>query len=136
MEQGRAAESGCTLEKRKGQRDAGLFVSATILNEDADMIAVTVSFQFGEEFDPVRLQQIAQVARAKFEGLPGLRSKAFTIDAARRQAFNFYVWESEAAARAFFTPQAIEGVSKIYGVTPTIEYLVLATLVENPPLRQ
>jgi len=100
------------------------------------MIAVTVVFQFGDEFDAVRLQQIAQAARAKFEGLPGLRSKAFTIDAALRQAFNFYVWESEAAARAFFTPQAIEGVSKIYGVTPTIEYLVLATLVENPPLRQ
>lgn len=100
------------------------------------MIAVTVRFEFGDDFNEVRLQQIAQAARAKFEGLPGLRSKAFTIDAARRQAFNFYVWESEEAARAFFTPQAIEGVSKIYGVTLTIEYLVLATLVENPPLRR
>ena len=97
------------------------------------MIAVTVAFQFGDEFDAARLQQIAQVASAKFEGLPGLRSKAFTIDAARRQAFNFYVWESEAAARAFFTPQAIEGVAKVYGVMPTVEYLPLAALVENRP---
>lgn len=95
------------------------------------MIAVTVAFQFGDEFDAARLQQIAQAARAKFEGLPGLRSKAFTINAARRQAFNFYVWESETAARAFFTPQAIEGVAKVYGVMPTIEYLPLAALVEN-----
>ena len=97
------------------------------------MIAVTVTFQFGDEFDAVRLQQIAMAARAKFEGLQGLHSKAFTIDAARRQAFNFYVWESGAAARAFFTPQAIEGVAKVYGVTPTIEYLTLATLVDNRP---
>jgi hypothetical protein len=95
------------------------------------MIAVTVVFQFGDEFDAVRLQQIAQAARAKFEGLPGLRSKAFTIDAALRQAFNFYVWESEAAARAFFTPQAIEGVAKVYGVLPTVEFLPLAAFVEN-----
>lgn len=95
------------------------------------MIAVNVRFEFGDDFNEVRLQQIAQVARAKFEGLPGLRSKAFTIDAARRQAFNFYVWESEAAARAFLTPQAIEGVAKVYGVIPTIEYLALAALVEN-----
>lgn len=97
------------------------------------MIAVNVRFEFGDDFNEVRLQQIAQVARAKFEGLPGLRSKAFTIDAARRQAFNFYVWESEAAARAFFTPQAVEGVAKVYGVAPTIEYLVLAALVDNRP---
>lgn len=95
------------------------------------MIAVTVTFQFGDDFDAVRLQQIAQVARAKFEGMPGLRSKAFTIDAEGRRAFNFYVWEAEAAARAFFTQQAIEGVAKVYGVTPTIEYLVLAELVDN-----
>jgi hypothetical protein len=95
------------------------------------MIAVTVTFQFGDEFDAARLRQIAQAARAKFEGLPELRSKAFTIDTARRQAFNFYVWESEAAARAFFMPQAIEGVAKVYGVMPTVEYLPLAALVEN-----
>lgn len=102
-------------------------------NKETHMIAVTVTFQFGDEFDAVRLQQIAMAARAKFEGLQGLHSKAFTIDAARRQAFNFYVWESGAAARAFFTPQAIEGVAKVYGVTPTIEYLTLATLVDNRP---
>jgi hypothetical protein len=99
------------------------------------VIAVTVEFRFGDDFDAARLQQIAQMARGKFEGLPGLRSKAFTIDAAGRRAFNFYVWESEPAARAFFTPQAVEGVARVYGVTPTIEYLVLAAAVENPPHR-
>lgn len=95
------------------------------------MIAVTVTFQFGDEFDAVRLQQLAQAARGKFEGMPGLWSKAFTIDSEGRRAFNFYVWESEQAARAFFTPQAIEGVAKVYGVVPTIEYLPIAALVDN-----
>ena|SRR6188508_2286596 len=99
------------------------------------MIAVMVRFQYENEFNEVRLQHIAEGARSKFEGMPGLRSKAFTIDAVKRQALNFYVWESEDAALKFFSPQMIDGVAKIYGARPSIEYLKLATLVENPPSR-
>ena len=97
------------------------------------MIAVMVRFQYDNEFNEARLQQIAESARSKFLGMPGLRSKTFTVDAARRQALNFYVWESEEAAQKFYSPQMIEGVAKIYGVRPSIEYLKLAALVENPP---
>ena len=97
------------------------------------MIAVMVRFQYENEFNEAHLQQIAEGARSKFQGMPGLRSKAFTVDAARRQALNFYVWESEDAARKFYSPQMIDGVAKIYGVRPSIEYVKLAALVENPP---
>ena len=97
------------------------------------MIAVMVRFQYENDFNEARLQQIADGARSKFQGMPGVRSKAFTLDAARRQALNFYVWESEDAARNFYSPQMIEGVTKLYGVRPSIEYLKLAALVENPP---
>ncbi len=97
------------------------------------MIAVMVRFQYENEFNEARLQQIADSARSKFQGMPGVRSKAFTLDATRRQALNFYVWESEDAARNFYSPQMIEGVTKLYGVRPSIEYLKLAALVENPP---
>jgi heme-degrading monooxygenase HmoA len=97
------------------------------------MIAVIVRFEYETEFNEAHLQQIAEGARSKFQGMPGLRSKAFTVDAMRRQALNFYVWESEEAARKFFSPQMIDGVTKIYGVRPSIDYLKLATLVENPP---
>jgi heme-degrading monooxygenase HmoA len=97
------------------------------------MIVVMVRFQYENEFNEARLQQIAEGARGKFQGMPGLRSKAFTVDAARRQAVNFYVWETEDAARKFYSPQMMEGVTKLYGVRPSIEYLKLAALVENPP---
>jgi hypothetical protein len=96
------------------------------------MVAVMVRFQFENEFNETRLQHIAEGARNKFQGMPGLRSKAFTVDAAKRQALNFYIWESEDAARKFYSPQMIDGVATIYGVRPTIEYLKLAVLVENP----
>jgi len=97
------------------------------------MIAVMVRFQYDAEFNEAHLQQIAEGARSKFQGMPGLRSKAFTVDVAKRQALNFYIWESEDAARKFFSPQMIDGVAKIYGVRPSIDYVKLATLVENPP---
>ncbi len=97
------------------------------------MIVVMVRFQYENEFNEARLQQIAEGARSKFEGMPGLRSKAFTVDAARRQALNFYVWESEDVARKFYSPQTIDEIAKIYGVRPSIEYVKLAALVENPP---
>jgi hypothetical protein len=60
-----------------------------------------------------------------------LRSKTFTIDASKREAVNFYVWESEEAAKAFFTGEVLDEVSRIYGVRPEIELVQIAELVAN-----
>ena len=97
------------------------------------MIAATVRFRYENGFDEARLRQIAESASGKFKGMPGLRSKAFTVNPAAREALNFYIWETETAARAFYTPENVERIGGIYGVRPTIEYLELATLVENMP---
>lgn len=96
------------------------------------MIGVLVTFHYGTDFDPAKLQKIAEGARAQFAGMAGLRSKAFTIDAEQRSAVNFYVWDSEEKARAFFGPQLLERVTGIYGVRPTIRFLSIAAIVENP----
>ena len=63
--------------------------------------------------------------------MPGLRSKAFTFNSEKREAINFYVWDSEDAAKAFFTDELLERVTGIYGVRPIIEFVQIATLVEN-----
>jgi len=42
-----------------------------------------------------------------------------------------YVWDSEEAAKAFFTDEMLERVAGLYGVRPTIEFVQIATLVEN-----
>jgi hypothetical protein len=63
--------------------------------------------------------------------MPGLRSKAFTVDDAGRRAMNFYVWESSQDARAFFSDEMRQRVSGLYGVEPVIEFLEIAQLVEN-----
>ncbi len=95
------------------------------------MIAVFVTFRYESGFDADVLREIAQNARARFEGMPGLRSKAFTVDTERHQARNFYVWDSEEAARAFFSEEMLHRVTGIYGVRPTVEFAEIAQLVEN-----
>lgn len=95
------------------------------------MIGVFVTFRFGDNFNEQAVRKIAETARAKFEGMPGLHSKAFTFNTAKREAANFYVWDSEDAARAFFTDELVERVAGLYGVRPTVEFVQIATLVEN-----
>ena len=95
------------------------------------MIGVSVTFQYDEDFDRARVVSIAENARETFEGMPGLRSKVFTVDDARRRAMNFYVWESSDAANGFFSEEMRERVTGLYGVEPTIDFLDIAQLVDN-----
>jgi len=95
------------------------------------VIGVSVTFQYDEDFDRARVVSIAENARETFEGMPGLRSKVFTVDDARRRAMNFYVWESSDAANDFFSEEMRERVTGLYGVKPTIDFVEIAELVDN-----
>src|SRR6516225_7831761 len=95
------------------------------------MIGVFVTFRYEDNFDERAVRQIAKTARTRFEGMPGLRSKAFTLNSAKREATNFYVWDSEDAARAFFNDELLQFVTDLYGVRPSVEFVEIATLVEN-----
>jgi len=87
------------------------------------MIGVFVTFRYGDNFDERAVQKIAETARARFEGMPGLHSKAFTLNSGKREATNFYVWESEEAARAFFTDELLNRVTGLYSARPTVEFV-------------
>jgi len=95
------------------------------------MIGVFVTFRYGDTFDEHAVRKIAETARVRFVGMPGLRSKAFTLNSGKREAVNFYVWDSQDAANAFFTDQLLERVAGLYGVRPSVEFVQIATLVEN-----
>ena len=87
------------------------------------MVGVFVTFRYGDNFDERAVQKIAETARARFEGMPGLHSKAFTLNSGKREATNFYVWESEEAARAFFTDELLNRVTGLYSARPTVEFV-------------
>ena len=52
------------------------------------MIGVFVTFRYGDNFDERAVRKIAETARVRFEGMPGLRSKAFTLNSEKREAAN------------------------------------------------
>ena len=95
------------------------------------MQGVIVEFEYGDEFEPDRIAAIAHEARGRFEALPGLRQKAFTVDEAHRRAVNVYLWDSEEQARAFFSDELVERVAVLYGVRPTVSFVDVAELVDN-----
>jgi hypothetical protein len=95
------------------------------------MIGVFVTFHCGDDFDERTMRKIAQTARPTFEGMPGLRSKAFTFNAAKREATNFYVWDSADAAKMFFSEGLLARVTGLYGVRPSVDFVEIATLVGN-----
>jgi hypothetical protein len=95
------------------------------------MIGVIVTFRTEGGVDHDRVAGVAGKAAPSFEGLPGLRSKAFTYDPDSGTATNVYVWESEADARAFFTDELRERVTGLYGVAPEIRFVEIAAFVDN-----
>jgi hypothetical protein len=95
------------------------------------MLGVLVTFQYGADFDRERVVKVAAGARGMFEGMTGLRTKAFTVDEPNRRALNFYLWDDDAAGRGFFTDELRERVTGLYGVAPTVDILEIAELVEN-----
>jgi hypothetical protein len=95
------------------------------------MIGVIVTFRYGDELDEQAIRKIAETARARFEGMAGLRSKAFTLDAGKRQATNIYIWDSEDAARAFFTDELVNRLTALYGVRPDVDFVQVVAIVEN-----
>jgi heme-degrading monooxygenase HmoA len=95
------------------------------------MIGVSVTFQYDDDFDRARVVAIAANARGTFEGMPGLRSKVFTVDEQRHRAMNFYVWDSREAAQSFFSAEMRERVTGLYGVAPTVDFAEIAEIVDN-----
>ena len=94
------------------------------------MIGVLVSFPQTEEGDRSGLAEIAAKERGTFEGMPGLRFKTFTIDD-DGQARNFYLWDDDEKARAFFSEEIVEMVTGVYGVAPKIEYFDVLEFIDN-----
>jgi hypothetical protein len=94
------------------------------------MIAVFVTFD-SDSLDEERVRKVAAEARTMFEGMPSLRNKFFTLDEKQSRARNVYVWESEDAARQFFSDQLLARVTDLYGVRPQIEFAEILEMVDN-----
>ncbi|HST16730.1 MAG TPA: YdhR family protein [Gaiellaceae bacterium] len=95
------------------------------------MVGVIVTFKFDDGFDRAKVEGVAREAAPMFEGVPGLRSKLFTLDEGSGRAVNVYLWESREEAAAFFTPELVERATAAYGIAPSVEFFDVAALVDN-----
>jgi hypothetical protein len=95
------------------------------------MIGVIVSIGPSDSLDRSRANSVAEQAGPVFEGMPGLRSKVFMWDEQAATVTNTYVWDSEQAAREFFTPELTQQIIELYGVEPTVRFTEVSALVDN-----
>jgi hypothetical protein len=94
------------------------------------MIAVFVTFD-SDTLDEERVRKVAVEARGMFEGMAGLRNKFFTLGDKPNRARNVYVWQSDDAARQFFSEQLLDRVTDLYGIRPQVEFAPIIEFVDN-----
>ena len=95
------------------------------------MIGVIVTIGPGENLDRQRASAVAEQEAPMFEGMDGLRSKVFMWDDETGTVTSTYVWESEAAARAFFTPEVKAQIIELYGVEPQVRFAEVSAMIDN-----
>ncbi len=95
------------------------------------MIGVIVTIGPGEGLTRERATAVAEKEGPKFQGMDGLASKVFMWNDETETVISTYVWDSEEAARAFFTPELKALVVELYGVEPQVQFAEVSALVDN-----
>jgi heme-degrading monooxygenase HmoA len=95
------------------------------------MIGVIVTLGPGEGLTRERATAVAEQEGPKFQGIDGLASKVFMWNDETETVINTYVWDSEEAARAFFTPELKALVVELYGVEPHVQFAEVSALIDN-----
>ena len=94
------------------------------------MIGVMVTIG-PENLNRQRAAAVAEQAAPMFEGMDGLRSKVFMWDEETGTVTNTYVWDSEPAARAFFTPEVRAQIVELYGAEPQVRFAEVSAVIDN-----
>ena len=95
------------------------------------MIGVIVTIGPDAELTRERATAVAEQEGPKFEGIDGLQSKVFMWNEETGTVTNTYVWDSEQAARAFFTPELKAKVIELYGTEPNLQFAEVSALIDN-----
>jgi heme-degrading monooxygenase HmoA len=95
------------------------------------MIGVIVTLGPGDDLDRERATAVAEQEGPLFQGMDGLLTKVFMWNDETETVINTYVWDSEEAARAFFTPEVKARVVELYGVEPRVQFAEVSALIDN-----
>jgi hypothetical protein len=95
------------------------------------MIGVIVTIGPADELTRERASAAAEKTAPMFEGMDGLQSKVYMWNDETGTVTNTYVWDSEEAARAFFTPELKGQVNELWGAEPHVQFAEISGLVDN-----
>ena len=100
------------------------------------MIGTIVKLSYPDGIDRSRVLKVAAESKRMFDGMPGLRRKVFMLDEEHDEAVNVYLWDSEEAARGFFTDDVTSLITDVYGVAPTIRHVEILAVVDDAVRRR
>lgn len=94
------------------------------------MIAMTSLFTLAEDTDWEAMRETARQRIDLYRDMPGLRAKAFVIDAATRRYGGIYIWETQAAMEDFLTSDVLAGARQRFG-EPRVEVFEVPAYLEG-----
>ena len=95
------------------------------------MTTVITRFPLPSNTNVSEIRHAFAAAAPAFHGVPGLLRKHFLLAADCRSAGGVYLWESEAAARAFMQERVVPMIREKFSVESTIEFFDSPVIVEN-----
>ena len=94
------------------------------------MVTMTTRFHLPASTDWKALRATVLERAKLYEGMAGLRSKAFVIDEATGEYGANYLWESRAAAEAFVSSETFRGAVAKFGA-PDVRIHEVVAYVES-----
>ena len=95
------------------------------------MYCVTWTYRVPPELtEPLIRKQFAAVA-GRYLGIPGLIRKYFGFSEDGSSVVGIYLWESKAAAEAFYTPEWLAGVTERWGAAPEKSEWIISVVAES-----
>ncbi len=95
------------------------------------MFAACFRFTLPEGTDWNAVRQMMKERAKAFQTLPGLRSKAFLLDADRREIGGNYVWETREALDAYLRSDLCRAVVKKLGEPTELRIYEVPEYVDN-----
>jgi hypothetical protein len=96
------------------------------------VLASIVTFRHPEgAYDRPRFEAINRSTAHRYEGLPGLVSKAYWYDDAAHENGGIYLWSNREAAEATHDGAHLDRLQELYGVRPTVRWLDVPVFVDN-----
>ncbi|MBI2961121.1 MAG: YdhR family protein [Betaproteobacteria bacterium] len=95
------------------------------------MIIALITFKLPPNLAPADSEKRCLESAPRFRQLPGLIRKNYLYDPATGTGGGSYLWESRAAAEAFYNAAWLERMRATLGNTPTVQYFESPVQVDN-----